>query len=64
MSRSRKKPYTQLATNKSMKRTYNKKIRRSNEDVGQNSEYKKHNDSYEICDYLLYEPENPKAYRK
>lgn len=64
MSRSKKKPFTQLATNKSMKKVYNRQLRRQNVDVGNNSEYKKHNDSYEICDWLLYEPDNPKAYRK
>ncbi len=65
MSRSRKKhPIQQLAANKFMKHVYNKKIRRNNENIGQNSEYKKHNDSYEICDWISYEPDNPKAYRK
>ena len=65
MSRSRKKhPFEQLASNKYMKKVYNRKIRRSREDVGQFSEYKKHHDSYEICDFLLFAPENPKVYRK
>ena len=65
MTRSRKKhPIQQLATNKFLKKVYNRKIRRNNEDVGQNIEYKKHHDSYEICDWILYEPNNPKIYRK
>jgi len=64
MSRSRKKPYLQLATNKFMKKVYNRQIRRQNVDIGNNKEYRKHNDSYEICDWISYEPDNPKAYRK
>ena len=65
MSRSRKKhPIQQLATNKFMKKIYNRAIRRSKEDIGQYGEYKKYHDSYEICDWLLYEPKNPKIYRK
>ncbi len=65
MSRSRKKnPYWQIGTNKFMKKAYNRKIRRSKEDVGQNKEYKKHHESYEICDWHCFDPDNPKAYRK
>ena len=65
MSRSRKKhPFKQIATNKFMKKVYNRKIRRSQEDIGQHCEYKKHHDSYEICDWLIYEPKNPEIYRK
>jgi len=65
MSRSRKKnPFKQLATDKGMKKSYNRKIRRTREDVGQNMEYKKHNNSYDICDVLLYAPNDPKIYRK
>lgn len=65
MSRSRKKnPFKQLATDKGMKKSYNRKIRHSQEDVGQNMEYKKHHNSYDICDCLLYAPDNPKIYRK
>ena len=65
MSRSRKKhPFKQIATNKFMKKVYNRKIRRSQEDIGQYCEYKKHHDSYEICDWLIYDPKNPEIYRK
>ena len=65
MSRSRKKhPFQQLAANKYMKKIYNRKIRRSGIDIGKNNDYKKHFDSYEICDWLLYEPDNPRSYRK
>lgn len=63
MSRSRKKnPIRQTATNKSYKKIYSKKTR--HQDIGNNGEYKKHNDSYEICDWLEYNPEDPKIYRK
>jgi len=65
MSRSRKKnPFKQLATDKGIKKSYNRKIRRTREDVGQNMEYKKHHNSYDICDFLLYAPDDPKIYRK
>ena len=65
MSRSRKKhPFMQVATNKWMKKVYNRQIRRSQEDVGQRMEYKKHHQSYDICDWLRYDPADPKIYRK
>ena len=47
-----------------MKKVNNRQIRRQNVDIGNNKEYRKHNDSYEICDWISYEPDNPKAYRK
>lgn len=63
MSRSRKKnPIRQLATDKSYKKIYNKKTR--HQDIGNNAEYKKHNDSYEICDWIEYDPKDPKIFRK
>ena len=61
MSRSRKRPFKQVATQKFMKKVYNRQIRRSQEDVGCNMEYKK---SYEICDWIFYEPDKPEFYRK
>ena len=65
MSRSRKKhPIQQLATNKSMKKAFNRQLRWQNVDIGNNMEYKKHNDSYEICDWIEYNPDNSKIYRK
>lgn len=64
MSRSRKKPFKQVATNKFYKKLYNRRLRRQNVEYGNNNEYKKHNDSYEICDWIFYEPDNPEFYRK
>ena len=64
MSRSRKRPFKQVATQKFMKKVYNRQIRRSQEDVGCNMEYKKHHESYEICDWIFYEPDKPEFYRK
>lgn len=65
MSRSRKKhPYYQLLKNKHVKKAYNRKIRMENVDVGNNMEYKKHFESYEVCDWHCFAPNDPKAYRK
>ena len=64
MSRSRKRPYIQAADDKKNKTRFNRIIRRTKEDIGQYCEYKKHHNSWDICDYLIYEPINPKFYRK
>lgn len=64
MSRSRKRPFKQVATAKILKKIYNRQLRRTKTDVGQFCEYKKHRQSYDICDYIFYEPDNPKFYRK
>lgn len=54
MSRSYKKhPVAKLKNNKSMKKIYSRRIRHcKDEDAYQN--YKKKNNSWEICDYKCY----------
>jgi hypothetical protein len=64
MSRSRKKPYWKMACDRDYKTIFNRVIRRNREDIGQYNEYKKHHNSWDICDYNYYHPEEPKAYRK
>lgn len=64
MSRSRKKPYIVDSSWKQYgKKRAARKVRR-HDDVANGSQYKKIFESYDICDYIWYCPENKKAYRK
>ena len=61
MSRSRKRPYIQAAADKKNKIRFNRIIRRTNEDIGQYCEYKKHHNSWDICDWILSPITNQKG---
>jgi len=65
MSRSRKKPYfTDHTSCKFGKRCANKRLRRQIGHIYQNGLYKKLYETWDICDWRICCPENPKANRK
>lgn len=67
MSRSRRKPWVKdgykRPGKKIPKRTANHKVRKT-ESIANGKAYKKVYDSWNICDYRWYEPNNDKLKRK
>ena len=69
MSRSRRKPYIIIPKRSKYKaynkRLFNKRLRRLSIDISFSySSFRKYNQSWDIKDYIIYSPEEHKAYRK
>lgn len=64
MSRSKKAPWYVQGGKKYGKRFANKRLRRYKLHLLQNMSYKKLYESWDICDWKFYAPDDKKAYRK